>query len=131
MSTLFIILISIFFVIITSNNRKKGRRSFDEMPGGSTQESEVEPITTLEWDPQTRRFVEKSAKPEVIKDPANDASQRVKESKSVSKQSPARSSEGVENQSVVSDDKVGEDLDITAEKLVVYSAIMEPKYKDY
>lgn len=131
MSTLFIILISIFFVIITSNNRKKGRRSFDEMPGGSTYESEVEPITTLEWDPLTRRFVEKRAKPEVIKVPANDASQRVKESKSVSKQSPARSLEGVENQSVVSDDKVGEDLDITAEKLVVYSAIMEPKYKDY
>ena len=101
------------------------------MPGGSTPESEVEPITTLEWDPQTRRFVEKSAKPEVIKVPANDASQRVKKSKSVSKQSPAISLEGVENQSVVSDDKVGEDLDITAEKLVVYSAIMEPKYKDY
>lgn len=131
MSTLFIILISIFFAIITFPNRKKGRRSFDEMPGGSTQESEVEPITTLEWDPQTRRFVEKRAKPEVIKVPANDASQRVKERKSVSKQSPARSLEDVENQSVVSDDKVGEDLDITAEKLVVYSAIMEPKYKDY
>ena len=133
MSTFFIILMVLFFIIIPARNNKRKRRRLEEMAQEDYMEKDLQPDVTLQYDPVLGTFlkvgVEKnredaSPKADERKSPLKKRSKVMPKSQELTVKMP-------ENQDIKPQTKTDFDLDVTAENLVIYSAIMEPKYKEY